>query len=89
MQVQAKHILVEDLNTAITLKAKLNDGSTFGELARAYSSCPSRARDGDLGSFGPGMMVKPFEDAAFALEVGQVSEPVQTQFGWHLIERTG
>lgn len=88
MQVQAKHILVSDLNTALTIKAKLSEGSTFGELARAHSTCPSRARDGDLGSFGPGMMVKPFEDAAFALQVGQVSEPVQTQFGWHLIERT-
>jgi parvulin-like peptidyl-prolyl isomerase len=88
MQVQARHILVADLNTAVTVKAKLSEGSTFGDLARTYSSCPSRARDGDLGAFGPGMMVKPFEDAVFALEVGQISEPVQTQFGWHLIERT-
>jgi parvulin-like peptidyl-prolyl isomerase len=89
MQVSARHILVSDLNTALTVKAKLNKGSQFGDLARAHSSCPSRARDGDLGVFGPGMMVKPFEDATFALEVGQVSEPVQTQFGWHLIQRTG
>ncbi len=89
MQVSARHILVSDLNTALTVRAKLNEGSQFGDLARAHSSCPSRARDGDLGVFGPGMMVKPFEDAAFALDVGQVSEPVQTQFGWHLIQRTG
>ena len=89
MQVQARHILVSDLNTAVTIKAKITEGIAFGDLARAHSTCPSRARDGDLGSFGPGMMVKPFEDAAFGLEVGQISEPVQTQFGWHLIQRTG
>jgi len=89
MQVTARHILVSDLNTALTIKAKITEGTQFGDLARAHSSCPSRARDGDLGSFGPGMMVKPFEDAAFALDVGQISEPVQTQFGWHLIQRTG
>ena len=89
MQVSARHILVSDLNTALTVRAKLNEGSQFGDLARAHSSCPSRARDGDLGVFGPGMMVKPFEDAAFGLDVGQLSEPIQTNFGYHIIHRTG
>jgi len=88
MQVQASHILVSDLNTAVTLKQKLAEGADFADLARAHSSCPSKQQGGNLGPFGRGMMVKPFEDAAFGLEVGALSEPVQTQFGWHLIQRT-
>jgi len=89
MQVQASHILVSDLNTAVTLKQKIAEGIDFAELARTHSSCPSKANGGSLGAFGPGQMVKPFEDATFALNVGEYSEPVQTQFGWHLIHRTG
>ena len=89
MNVQASHILVPDLHTASQLKKQINEGADFADTARAHSSCPSRARGGDLGPFGRGQMVKPFEDAAFALEVGGLSEPVQTQFGWHLIHRTG
>jgi parvulin-like peptidyl-prolyl isomerase len=88
MQVQASHILVEDLNTAVTLKQKIAGGEDFATLAQTYSKCPSRARGGDLGPFGPGQMVQPFEKATFDLPVGSVSEPVQTQFGWHLIHRT-
>ena len=57
----------------------------FENLAAQYSLCPSGANGGDLGFFPRGMMVKPFEDAAFNLEIGKVSEPVKTQFGWHLI----
>jgi peptidyl-prolyl cis-trans isomerase D len=58
----------------------------FSELARIYSDGPSGPRGGDLGFFGKGRMVKPFEDAAFALEPGQISAPIRTQFGWHLIK---
>ena len=87
--VQASHILVPDLNTANTLKAKLAEGADFAQLAQLHSSCPSKANGGSLGQFGPGMMVAPFEQATFALPVGAVSDPVQTQFGWHLIHRTG
>ena len=86
--VEASHILVSDLNTAVTLKQKVVEGSSFADLARDHSSCPSRANGGALGKFGPGMMVPPFEQATFALGVGDVSDPVQTQFGWHLIHRT-
>ena len=86
--VEASHILVADLNTALTLKQKVVEGSNFADLAREHSSCPSRASGGALGQFGPGMMVPQFEQATFALPVGEISEPVQTQFGWHLIHRT-
>jgi len=88
MRVRASHILVPSLNEAITLKAKIDLGESFGELARAHSKCPSAQNSGDLGEFGPGQMVKPFEDATFNTPVGQVSQPVQTQFGYHLIHRT-
>ena len=87
--MKASHILVADLNTAQMIKQKLNEGNNFDSLARKFSTCPSNARGGDLGEFGPGMMVKPFEDATMALHVGDISEPVQTQFGWHIIHRTG
>ena len=88
MQVSAKHILVESLNTAVTLKEKINMGEDFSTLAKLHSKCPSGANGGDLGSFSRGQMVKPFEDVAFGSAIGQVSGPVQTQFGYHLIQRT-
>ena len=88
MKVRASHILVQTEEEAKELLEKINEGADFGELAKDYSLCPSSRDGGDLRFFGKGMMVKPFEDAAFSLEVGQVSEPVQTQFGWHLIKLT-
>jgi peptidyl-prolyl cis-trans isomerase C len=88
MLVTASHILVPTLEQAQSLKTQITEGADFGTLAQQHSSCPSRARGGDLGQFGPGMMVAPFQDATFALEVGAVSEPVKTQFGWHVIKRT-
>jgi len=57
-------------------------------LAAKHSKCPSGKQGGNLGLFGPGQMVKPFDDAARAMEVGKISDPVQTQFGYHLIKRT-
>ena len=84
-KIRASHILVKTLDEANELRAKIKNAEDFATLAQEYSQCPSGADGGDLGFFGRGMMVKPFEDAAFALNVGQVSEPVQTQFGWHLI----
>ena len=89
MQVRAKHILVDSLNTAVTLKEKIALGEDFSALAKIHSKCPSGANGGDLGMFSRGQMVKPFEDVAFGSDVGQVSGPVQTQFGYHLIQRTG
>lgn len=64
-------------------------GKDFAELAKEHSDCPSASAGGDLGEFGRGSMVKPFEEAAFNMPVGQVSDVVETQFGYHLILRTG
>ena len=85
-EVRASHILVKTLEEAQELKEQIENGEKDFELAAAqFSLCPSGANGGDLGFFGKGMMVKPFEDAAFSLEIGKISEPVQTQFGYHLI----
>jgi parvulin-like peptidyl-prolyl isomerase len=85
-EVRASHILVKTLEEAQDIKKQIENGEKDFELAAAeYSLCPSGARGGDLGFFGKGMMVKPFEDAAFSLEKGKVSDPVETNFGWHLI----
>lgn len=84
-KVRASHILVETEQEAKDLMSQINSEDDFAKLAAEHSLCPSGANGGDLGFFGRGMMVKPFEDAAFSLEIGKVSEPVQTQFGWHLI----
>ena len=86
--IEAKHILVDHIHEADDLKKKLADGEAFSDLAQKFSKCPSGRSGGDLGEFGRGQMVKPFEDAAFSLQIDQVSEPVQTQFGYHLIQRT-
>ena len=86
--MKASHILVATKEQADAILAEAN-ALNFGQLAQAHSSCPSKARGGDLGDFGPGQMVKPFEDATVATPVGSISQPVQTQFGFHLIHRTG
>jgi parvulin-like peptidyl-prolyl isomerase len=70
------------------LKAQLDGGADFATLARQHSDCPSAEEDGDLGAFGRGQMVKPFEDAAFGLPVGGTSGVIETQFGYHIIKRT-
>jgi peptidyl-prolyl cis-trans isomerase C len=87
-RVRARHILVEDAVRAEILHQKVIDGFDFGELARDHSKCPSGKQGGDLGEFGRGQMVQPFEEATFSLPVGGLSQPVQTQFGYHIIQRT-
>ncbi|MCB0350000.1 MAG: peptidylprolyl isomerase [Bdellovibrionales bacterium] len=87
LKIKARHILIEQEYEAQDLLKKLADGSQFEELAQKFSKCPSGQRGGDLGEFGRGRMVPSFEDAAFALDVNQVSAPVKTQFGYHLIQR--
>ena len=86
-EVHARHILVTTEEDAQAVKAELEAGADFAALAREKSIEPAAAQSGgDLGYFRQAVMVKPFADAAFAMEVGTVSEPVQTQFGWHVIE---
>ena len=85
-EYNAAHILVESEEKANELKAQLDGGADFAELARANSTdVGSGANGGDLGWFGTGMMVKPFEDAVIAAEIGAVTPPVQSDFGFHLI----
>ncbi|GAJ39532.1 Foldase protein PrsA precursor [Parageobacillus caldoxylosilyticus] len=88
-KIRASHILVKDEKTAKEIKAKLDKGEDFAKLAKQYSQDPgSAANGGDLGWFGPGKMVKEFEDAAYKLKVGQVSDPVKTDYGYHIIKVT-
>jgi peptidyl-prolyl cis-trans isomerase C len=85
-EYKAAHILVETEETARDLIAELEGGADFAALAREHSTGPSGPNGGDLGWFGPGVMVEEFFNAVASLEPGQVSEPVQTQFGWHVIK---
>ena len=85
-EYRAAHILVADEQLAKDLKTQIDGGADFAELAKTNSTDGSAAAGGDLGWFGVGMMVKPFEDAVIAMQPGQVAGPVQTQFGWHLIK---
>lgn len=87
-QVRASHILVKTEKEANDLLSQIRSGADFGQLAKAHSQCPSGKNGGDLGFFGKGQMVKEFENTAFSLESGQVSSPVKTQFGYHLIKVT-
>lgn len=87
-KITASHILVDHEYEIRDMIKKIDDGKEFEELAKDFSKCPSGEAGGNLGEFGKGMMVPPFEDAAFALDVGQLSGPVRTQFGYHLIKRT-
>jgi parvulin-like peptidyl-prolyl isomerase len=88
-KIKASHILVEKQSLALKVVEELKAGKDFKGLARKHSTCPSGKRGGDLGQFGRGQMVKAFETAAFALNVGEVSPLVKTQFGYHIIKRTG
>ncbi|MGM0397068.1 MAG: peptidylprolyl isomerase [Bacillota bacterium] len=83
--MKASHILVEDEDKAEEIIQEIDDGLDFEEAAANYSSCPSKEAGGSLGEFGKGQMVPEFEEAAFNLEVGAISEPVKTQFGYHII----
>jgi peptidyl-prolyl cis-trans isomerase C len=85
-EYRASHILVESEEIAADLKTQLDGGADFAELAKTNSSDGSAANGGDLGWFGLGMMVKPFEDAVVGMKPGEVSGPIETQFGWHLVK---
>jgi peptidyl-prolyl cis-trans isomerase C len=84
----ARHILVATQEECEDIKKQIENGADFAELAKAQSQCPSGKQGGDLGEFGPGQMVKEFDQVVFSEEIGKVCGPVQTQFGYHLIEIT-
>lgn len=85
-QVCASHILVKTAAEAVQIKKDIDNGGDFATYARLYSLCPSSQNGGQLGCFGRGQMVPEFERKAFSMNVGEVSDPVMTQFGWHLIK---
>jgi peptidyl-prolyl cis-trans isomerase C len=88
-KIRCSHILVEKLSLAQEILEKIKKGESFAKMAEQHSIDGSRRRGGDLGEFGRGMMVRPFEEAAFKLQVGEVSGIVKTEFGYHIIKRTG
>jgi peptidyl-prolyl cis-trans isomerase C len=84
----ARHILVETQDKCEDIKRQIEGGADFEELAKQHSKCPSGKRGGDLGAFSPGQMVKEFDEVVFNEDLGKIHGPVQTQFGFHLIEIT-
>jgi len=84
----ARHILVDSEEKCLDLKAQIEGGASFEELAKEHSSCPSGRSGGALGTFSPGQMVKEFDTVVFNEAVGEVHGPVKTQFGYHLVEIT-
>lgn len=85
---KARHILVKTKEKCDEIKEKIENGSDFAEVAKECSECPSGQQGGDLGEFSPGQMVAEFDQVVFNEEVGKVHGPIQTQFGFHLIEIT-
>ncbi|MHC4337213.1 MAG: peptidylprolyl isomerase [Planctomycetota bacterium] len=88
-KAKARHILVETQEKCEDIKTQIDSGADFAELAKEHSKCPSGASGGDLGEFSSGQMVKEFDDVIFSGDLGKIHGPVQTQFGFHLIEITG
>ena len=87
-KASARHILVTTEEECADLKKLIEGGDNFAEVAKTRSQCPSGQNGGDLGEFGPGQMVKEFDQVVFNDAMGVVHGPVQTQFGYHLIEIT-
>lgn len=89
-KIKCSHILVKKQSEAIAVLERLKNGESFANLARELSvDRGSGKKGGDLGLFGRGVMVKAFEDAAFKLNKGEISQPVKTEFGYHIIKRAG
>lgn len=88
-KIKCSHILVPKQSDAVDILEKIKNGQKFGAVAKEVSTCPSSKKEGDLGYFVKGQMVKEFENVAFKLQVGEISEPVKTEFGYHIIKRLG
>ncbi len=84
----ARHILVATESECAALKSQIDGGEEFTDLAKKHSQCPSGKQGGDLGEFGPGMMVPEFDKVVFSADVMSVEGPVKTQFGYHLLQVT-
>ncbi|PBO86077.1 MAG: peptidylprolyl isomerase [Thaumarchaeota archaeon] len=90
IKVKCAHILVEKQSESLAILERIKTGEKFGKLAKELSTDKgSGKKDGNLGYFTKGMMVKPFEEAAFKLQIGEISEPIKTEFGYHIIKRLG
>lgn len=87
-RASARHILVDSSEQCEELKQKIESGEDFAEVAKQFSNCPSGSQGGELGEFGPGQMVKEFDEVVFSAEPNVVHGPIQTQFGFHLVEIT-
>ncbi len=87
-RASARHILVKTEEQCQNLKAEIENGAEFSHLAEQHSLCPSGKQGGQLGEFGPGQMVKEFDTVVFNAPIGEVQGPVETQFGFHLVEVT-
>ena len=87
-QASARHLLVSTEEQCLALKAEIEGGADFADVARQHSSCPSGQRGGDLGTFGRGQMVPEFDQVVFSGDLNTVHGPVKTQFGYHLLEVT-
>lgn len=87
-KASARHILVKTEAECLKLKADIEGGKDFAQMARAYSQCPSGKKGGELGEFFRGQMVPEFDQVVFTKEIGKVHGPVKTQFGYHLLEIT-
>lgn len=88
VQATARHLLVDTEAECLKIKEQIANGAKFADMAKEHSSCPSGAQGGDLGSFGPGMMVPEFDKVVFSAPLNEVQGPVKTQFGYHLLEVT-
>ncbi|TFG30388.1 MAG: hypothetical protein EU532_01175 [Promethearchaeota archaeon] len=88
-KIKASHILVDKLNKAQEIYEDLQSGADFTSLAQKFSTCPSKNRGGNLGEFPKGQMVPEFWNACVNLKIGQISQPIKTQYGYHIIKRTG
>ena len=87
-KIKCSHILVKKQSESLEILEKIKNGEKFGKMAKAFSTdTGSGKKEGSLGYFTKGMMVKPFEEAAFKLEIGEISEPIKSEFGYHIIKR--